>query len=104
MSINGTLNVAATSLRASQLALQTVGNNIANAGNEHYARQVTRQSGATPQEVKPGMFVGTGVNVDSIERQVDESVEQRLRASVADSEGSASTTRSRRASGGAWSS
>ena len=89
MSLNGTLNIASTALRASQLSLQTVGNNIANAGNEDYVRQVTRQSNATPQEIRQGMFVGTGVQIDSITRQIDESVEQRLRASVADSEGNA---------------
>lgn len=91
MSLTGTLNTAASALRASQLSLQTVGNNIANAGNDNYARQITRQSSATPQQVRPGMFVGRGVNIDSIERQVDESVEQRLRASVADSEGNAAS-------------
>lgn len=92
MSLNGTLNVASTALRASQLALQTVGNNIANAGNENYARQIVRQSGNTPQQLRPGLFIGTGVNVDSIERLVDESVEGRLRASVADSEGNAAAS------------
>lgn len=88
MSLWGTLNVGKTALTTNQLGLQTVGNNIANAGNENYTRQVARQSANTPHEVRPGLFVGTGVNIDNIERMIDESVEQRLRAATGDSEGS----------------
>lgn len=88
MSLWGTLNVGKTALTTNQLALQTVSNNIANVGNENYTRQVVRQGTNTPHEVRPGMFVGTGVNVDNIERMIDESVEQRLRAATGDAEGS----------------
>jgi flagellar hook-associated protein 1 FlgK len=92
MSLWGTLNVARTGLSTSQAALQTVGNNIANAGDENYTRHVVTQRSTTPQEVRAGLFVGTGVDVKSIERQIDESVEQRLRASLADSKGAANTS------------
>jgi flagellar hook-associated protein 1 len=92
MSLWGTLNVGKSALTTSQVALQTVGNNIANAGNENYARQVTHQISTTPQEIRSGLFIGTGVNVDRIERQVDESIEQRLRASISDSEGNAAAS------------
>jgi flagellar hook-associated protein 1 FlgK len=88
MSLWGTLNVGKTALATNQLALQTVGNNIANVGNENYTRQVVRQGPNKPQEIRPGLFVGTGVNVDNIERMIDESVEQRLRAATGDAEGS----------------
>lgn len=88
MSLWGTLNVAKTGLTTNQLALQTVGNNIANVGNENYTRQVVRQGANKPQEIRPGLFVGTGVNIDNIERMIDESVEQRLRAAMGDAEGS----------------
>lgn len=88
MSLWGTLNVGKTALTTNQIALQTVGNNIANAGNENYARQVVRQGANRPHELRSGLFVGTGVNVDNIERMIDESVEQRLRAATGDAEGS----------------
>ena len=86
MSLLGTLNTAKTALASNQVALQTVGNNIANAGNDDYNRQVVRLTPNRPQEIRSGLFVGTGVDVASIERQIDESVEQRLRASISDAE------------------
>jgi flagellar hook-associated protein 1 len=92
MSLTGTLNVARSALTANQIALQTVGNNIANAGNADYTRQVTRLKATAPQEIRHGLFVGTGVNVDSIERMIDESVEQRLRAAVSDGEGASAAS------------
>ncbi len=92
MSLWGTLNVGKTALMTNQSALQTVGNNIANAGNENYTRQVVRQSAGDPHEIRPGLFVGTGVNIDNIERMVDESVEQRLRAATGDAEGNNATS------------
>lgn len=87
MSLLGTLNVAKTALATNQVALQTVGNNIANAGNEDYNRQVVRVVTNKPHEIRGGLFVGTGIDIQSIERRIDESVEQRLRASISDSEG-----------------
>lgn len=92
MSIWGTLNVARTGLATSQAALQTVGNNIANASDENYSRQITRQQASKPQEIRPGLFVGTGVQINAIERQIDESVEARLRGSLADAKGTASAS------------
>ena len=92
MSIWGTLNVARTGLTTSQAALQTVGNNIANASDENYTRQVVRQKSTKPQEVRPGLFVGTGVDVTAVERQIDESVETRLRGSLADAKGTATSS------------
>lgn len=92
MSLWGTLNVGKTALTSNQIALQTVGNNIANVGNENYTRQVVRLGANAPHEIRNGIFVGTGVNVDNIERMIDESVEQRLRAANGDAEGSKTTS------------
>jgi len=87
MSIYGTLNVGKTALAASQAAIQTTGNNIANAGNADYSRQVARITSNRPQEIQRGTFVGTGVNLGGIDRQIDEALEERLRAALSDSEG-----------------
>ena len=32
----------------------------------------------------PGVFIGTGVNLDAVRRQIDEALESRLRGSVSD--------------------
>lgn len=89
MSLLGTLNVSKSALAVTQAAIQTTGNNIANAGNADYTRQVARQDAARDRQLRPGVFVGTGVNLTGIQRQIDEALEARIRASIADDEGAA---------------
>ncbi|MDB5294370.1 MAG: Flagellar hook-associated protein 1, partial [Phycisphaerales bacterium] len=86
MSLVGALNIGRQALAAQQAAIQTTGNNISNAGNADYARQVTSLSATRDQRVQSGIFVGTGVQVDAIRRQVDDALEGRLRAATSDSE------------------
>jgi flagellar hook-associated protein 1 FlgK len=86
MSLFGTLNVSKSALAVTQVAIQTTGNNIANAGNADYTRQVARQDAARDRQLRPGVFIGTGVNLTSIQRQIDEALEARIRASIADDE------------------
>src|SRR5687767_14724951 len=86
MSLIGALNIGKQALTAHQAAIQTTGNNISNAGNADYTRQVTDLSATRDQRIGPGLFVGTGVQVDGIRRQIDEALEGRLRAALSDSE------------------
>jgi flagellar hook-associated protein 1 FlgK len=86
MSLTGTLNIGKTALAVSQAAIQTTGNNIANASNPDYTRQVARLTPARDREYRAGMFLGTGVDISAVQRQIDEALESRIRASVADSE------------------
>jgi flagellar hook-associated protein 1 FlgK len=85
MSLYGTLSIGKTALAVSQAQLQVTGNNIANAGNADYTRQTAQVSTAKDQQLRPGVFMGTGVNLQSIRRQIDEALEGRLRASISDS-------------------
>src|SRR5438876_321167 len=91
MSLIGALNIGNTALAVTQAQIQTTGNNIANAGDADYTRQVAGSAPALDQQIKPGIFVGTGVDLTSIQRQVDEALQARLRGSVSDTE-AASTT------------
>lgn len=91
MSLIGTLNVGKSALAAQQAALQVTGNNIANAGNADYTRQVANLAPSPDQKLQPGMFIGTGVDLTGIKRQIDEALNARLRGSVSDNE-SADTT------------
>jgi len=91
MSLIGALNVGKSALAIQQAAIQTTGNNIANAGNADYTRQTSNTSPNKDQQIKPGTFVGTGINLDSIQRQIDEALQTRLRGSTSDSQ-SADTT------------
>lgn len=85
MSLTGALNIGRSALATHQAAIQVTGNNIANAGNAGYTRQVASISPSQDQQVAPGMFLGTGVNLDSVRRQIDEALEARIRGSASDS-------------------
>jgi flagellar hook-associated protein FlgK len=90
MSLIGALNVGKSALAVQQAAIQVTSNNIANAGNADYTRQMLGRSDARPAD-RPGLFVGTGVNLESISRQIDEALEGRLRGSVSDQEAADTT-------------
>src|SRR5690349_2435734 len=84
MSLIGALNIGKNALAIQQAAIQTTSNNIANAGNADYTRQVAKTSPNRDQEIKPGVFVGTGLNLDDISRQIDQALESRLRNAGSD--------------------
>src|SRR4051812_35312355 len=87
MSLIGTLNLAGSALAVQQAALQVTGNNISNAGNADYTRESSRLESTPDQQLKPGIFLGTGVNLTDVQRQIDESLQGRLRGSISDNEG-----------------
>lgn len=84
MSLIGALNIGKSALAVTQAAIQTTGNNIANAGNTDYTRQVSKLSPNRDQQIQQGIFVGTGVNLTDIQRQIDQALEGRIRGSIAD--------------------
>ncbi|MCC6238689.1 MAG: flagellar hook-associated protein FlgK [Phycisphaerales bacterium] len=88
MSLMGALNVGKSALTTYQAALQVTGNNIANAGNPDYTRQVASTATNKDQQYQRGIFLGTGVNLASVQRQIDEALESRVRSSISNSEGS----------------
>ena len=90
MSLVGALNIGKTALAAHQAAIQVTSNNIANAGNTGYTRQVADLTPTADRKLNARTMIGSGVSITSIERQIDDALEGRLRGSVSDSE-SAST-------------
>ena len=91
MSLIGSLNLGSSALAVSQAALQVTGNNISNAGNADYTRQVSDLTTRPDQQIEPGMFMGTGVDLSGISRQIDQALEERIRSSTSDNQ-SAQTT------------
>jgi flagellar hook-associated protein 1 FlgK len=84
MSLIGALNIASNALATQSTAVQVTGNNIANAGNANYTRQVTNLSPAGEQQIQQGLFVGEGVQIDSIKRQIDTALQGRLNSATSD--------------------
>src|SRR5258707_432239 len=91
MSLIGALNSGQSGLSASQAAIQVTGNNISNAGDADYARETVHTSPSPDQQIQQGVFVGSGVDLTSIKRQVDEALLGRLRSSVSDNQAAGTT-------------
>ena len=67
----GILNIGTQALQANQIALQTIGNNIANANTVGYSRQSAIQATVAGQYTGAG-YVGKGVTIQTIQRNYDE--------------------------------
>lgn len=77
-------NISTRSLDVYRKALDVTANNIANAGNENYTRQVANISTAFPDKMA-GFIWGAGVNMDSIQRVRNNFIDSQLRESTQDS-------------------
>ena len=77
MSLFGAIQMGGNTLRAMQIGLQVVGNNIANANTPGYIRQEAIYGPAPVQRVG-GLILGTGVTVDGIVQKLDQFVQERL--------------------------
>ncbi|MCC6322814.1 MAG: flagellar hook-associated protein FlgK [Phycisphaerales bacterium] len=77
MGLNSSLQIGRTALTASQVAIQVTGNNFANASTPGYSRQII---GLTPNlDARQGpYFLGRGVGIQGITRQVDSALQARL--------------------------
>ncbi|MFW6335535.1 MAG: flagellar hook-associated protein FlgK [Phycisphaeraceae bacterium] len=84
MGLNTALQVGKSGLLASQTAVQVAGSNLANMATRGYHRQTVELSPSRNQELQNGVFVGRGVELTSITRQIDEALETRLRSAIAD--------------------
>jgi flagellar hook-associated protein 1 FlgK len=78
VSLFGSLNVGELSLRAHSVALQTTGQNIANASNKAFHRQRVMM-GALPGLDRVYYQLGTGVQVERVERVVDQALATLIR-------------------------
>jgi len=77
MSLFGSIQMGGNTLRAMQIGLQVVGNNIANANTPGYVRQEAVFAPSPVQRIGR-LILGTGVEVDSIVQKLDRFVAERL--------------------------
>ena len=71
------MNVGVGALKANQIALQTVGNNIANVNTPGYSRQSAVLQTVQGQ-ASGGGFIGKGVDVQTIVRSYDNFLTKQL--------------------------
>ncbi|MEX2093636.1 MAG: flagellar hook-associated protein FlgK [Pirellulales bacterium] len=77
MSLFGSIQLGANTLRAMQIGLQVTGNNIANANTPGFVRQEVIYSPAPVQKIG-NLTLGLGVQVDAIVDKIDKFVLNRL--------------------------
>ena len=82
-----TLGIGYSGLNASQVGINTTGQNVANAETDGYSRKRVIQSAATPLSLAPGN-VGNGVEIQNIERIFDDFVFRKYTATFSDKESS----------------
>ena len=82
--IGTSLNIGRSALLSYQSALQVVGQNVANAGTDNYTRQSPQLAAMRGVPLPDGSIPGGGVTLASLQRHVDESLENRLRTAVGD--------------------
>ena len=75
--LGGALNIASWSLYSSQLAMEVVSHNIANANTQGYSRQSLRIEPNFPINVGPGQM-GTGVRATEVTRAYDTFVNDQI--------------------------
>jgi flagellar hook-associated protein 1 FlgK len=83
MSLFSSIQLANNTLRAQQVGMQVVGQNIANANTPGYIREEVVFSPAPTQQVG-NLLLGLGVQVDSIIQKLDIFLEERLRGASSD--------------------
>ena len=77
MGISATLSLAAHALQAQQAAIQTTGQNVANAATPGYSRQQVVLQTATPT-YETGVLLGNGVHATVVRRITDQFAEGQL--------------------------
>ena len=75
------INIGMSGLNASQGALATVGNNIANANTSGYSRQQIVQGSAGSQQVG-GVFIGTGTTLADVRRVYNSYLDAQLQTTT----------------------
>jgi flagellar hook-associated protein 1 len=78
MSFGFGMGAGLRALNAARLAMQTAGNNVANANTPGYSRQRVDLAAALPYGIAGNLQIGTGVDVRGISRLVDEGLERRI--------------------------
>jgi len=92
MSLFSTMRMAAGALQASEIGLQVVGQNIANANTPSYIREEVIYTPAAASRYGD-LLIGNGVTVEAIVQKIDYFLEERLRGAISE-QGSAETEES----------
>jgi flagellar hook-associated protein 1 FlgK len=83
MSLFAAIRIAGNTLQADQIAMQVIGQNIANTNTPGYIREEVVLAPA-PTQRKGNLLLGMGVDVKAVVQKIDNFLEERLRGAVSD--------------------
>jgi flagellar hook-associated protein 1 len=84
MSLNGAMQIGRSALLTSQMGIQLAGDNMANAATRGFSRRTMHLVPAHGQMISNGQFIGQGVKLLSIRREVDLALQSRHRQALSD--------------------
>lgn len=84
MSLIGALNIGKSALVAQQAAIAVTSNNISNASDPNYSREVANLSPGLDQNIGNGIQIGSGIDLQSVSRQIDQALNERLNSANSD--------------------
>lgn len=84
MSLTGAIQIGRSALTASQIGIQVASNNMANAATPGYSRQTISLDPIRGVRQSLSAFVGRGVAVGAIRRQVSEGLRTRLEGAISE--------------------
>jgi flagellar hook-associated protein 1 FlgK len=84
MSLISAMNIGKSALVTQQAAIAVTSNNIANASDPNYSREVANTTPGIGQNVGNGITFGTGIDLQSVSRQIDQALNERLNAANSD--------------------
>lgn len=88
--LNSSLQIGRNAILSYQGALQTIGNNVSNAGSADYTRLSPQLDPIQGVVVNGGLQPGAGVALTDIQRNIDEALEGRIRQAIGQQNASAS--------------
>ena len=82
MTLTNAFNIGQSGLTTAQTAIQVAGHNLANISTPGYTRQVARIQPVVGSDEAVGVYIGRGVRVTEVIRQIDEALQGRLQDGV----------------------
>ncbi len=82
MTLTNAFNIGQSGLTTAQTAIQVAGHNLANIATPGYTRQVARIQPVVGSDEAVGVYIGRGVRVTEVIRQIDEALQGRLQDGV----------------------
>lgn len=87
MSLNAALQIGRSALATSQAAMQVTGDNMANAATPGYHRRSTHLAPVQGQMIAQGQFIGQGVRLLAVRREIDLALQARHRDAISHEQG-----------------